>query len=219
MAAASSATAAGAITAQTRISSENRRVSISVSFPTPHATKQRRKLVVVVRNSGEESARATEQEIEIPVVEAPKGPPSLISALNVDKALRGLAITDVDHYGRLGLQSGCSYDQVSIAYNSKIAEVMNKGLDDEEELNKELELLKSILSCVEERRMYDWSLARSRSGKPERFVWPYEVDITQAPIGDPPPQEAEDEGPTKLTGYFFLAWLILSFTLLIAFNR
>ncbi|KAL8501857.1 hypothetical protein ACS0TY_021102 [Phlomoides rotata] len=139
MAAASSATAAGAITAQTRISSENRRVSISVSFPTPHATKQRRKLVVVVRNSGEESARATEQEIEIPVVEAP---PSLISALNVDKALRGLAITDVDHYGRLGLQSGCSYDQVSIAYNSKIAEVMNKGLDDEEELNKELELLK-----------------------------------------------------------------------------
>ncbi|KAL8501859.1 hypothetical protein ACS0TY_021102 [Phlomoides rotata] len=115
-----------------------------------------------------------------------------------------------------------TYIQVSIAYNSKIAEVMNKGLDDEEELNKELELLKesqSILSCVEERRMYDWSLARSRSGKPERFVWPYEVDITQAPIGDPPPQEAEDEGPTKLTGYFFLAWLILSFTLLIAFNR
>jgi len=43
----------------------------------------------------------------------------------------------------------------------------------------------TILSTEEERRLYDWSLARSE--KPDRYVWPFEVDITQAPKGTPPP--------------------------------
>lgn len=44
----------------------------------------------------------------------------------------------------------------------------------------------AILSSEEERRFYDWSLARS--DKPDRYVWPFEVDITQTPTQPPPPQ-------------------------------
>ncbi|KAL7187009.1 hypothetical protein ACSBR1_037139 [Camellia fascicularis] len=51
-------------------------------------------------------------ETETPV-EVPKGPPPLISALNVERALRGIPITDVDHYGRLGIQKSCPFDQVN----------------------------------------------------------------------------------------------------------
>ncbi|PIM98708.1 hypothetical protein CDL12_28807 [Handroanthus impetiginosus] len=222
MAVASSATGASTayyIATQNHVFTRNNRLPTSLSFPTSSfdATKQRLRLPII-KNSSDENATAMEAESEAPV-EVSKGPPSLISALNVEKALRGIAITDADHYGRLGLWSGCSYDQVTIAYKNKVTEVMNKGLA-EEELSKELELLKeshSILSSVEERRLYDWSLARS--GKPDRYMWPFEVDITQTPTGTPPPQEPEDEEPTRLVGYFFLSWLILSFILFIAFNR
>ncbi|XP_020100333.1 NAD(P)H-quinone oxidoreductase subunit U, chloroplastic [Ananas comosus] len=144
---------------------------------------------------------------------------SLISAANVQKALRGLAITDVDHYGRLGISKGTSYDQVNVAFKKKQEELMNKELD-EEEAKKELELLKesyNILSSEEERRLYDWSLARSE--RPERYVWPFEVDITETPTQPPPPKEPEDVEPTRLVGYFFLAWLILSFALSVTLNR
>ncbi|XP_051136881.1 NAD(P)H-quinone oxidoreductase subunit U, chloroplastic [Andrographis paniculata] len=192
-------------------------------YPTRFRTTKQQKLpssLRMIRNcsDGSESAMATEEESEAPM-EVPQGPPSLISALNVEKALRGIAITDVDHYGRLGLRSGCSYEEVDVAYKNKIAEATNKGLS-EEELGKELELLKEshdILSSVEERRMYDWSLARS--GKPEKYMWPFEVDITQTPTAIPPPREPEDEGPTRLVGYFMLSWLLLSFVLYIVFNR
>lgn len=44
----------------------------------------------------------------------------------------------------------------------------------------------SILSSVEDRRLYDWSLARN--GNPDSYVWPFEVDITQTPTESPPPQ-------------------------------
>lgn len=44
----------------------------------------------------------------------------------------------------------------------------------------------AVLSSEEERRLYDWSLARSE--KPDRYVWPFEVDITQTPTEPPPPQ-------------------------------
>ncbi|KAK6119601.1 hypothetical protein DH2020_046664 [Rehmannia glutinosa] len=219
MAAVSTATVASTayyIATQNHVSSKNNRVSISRLYF--DVSKQRRKLLLVTRNSSDENATtATEPE---PPVEVSKGTSSLISSLNVEKALRGLAITDADHYGRLGLPTGCSYEQVNVAYKNKVTELMNKGLG-EEQLSKELELLKeshSILSSVEERRLYDWSLARS--GKPDRYMWPFELDITQTPPdGTPPPQEPEDEGPTRLVGYFILSWLILSFTLFIAFNR
>ncbi|GFP97286.1 hypothetical protein PHJA_001872700 [Phtheirospermum japonicum] len=176
------------IAAKNHVSSKNYPVSASLSFSSyfDAQLKQRRRLIVI-KNSSDESATTTEADSETPV-EVQEGPPSLISALNVDRALRGLAITDTDHYGRLGLQTGCSYDQVTTAYKNKVAEVMNRGLD-EEELRKELELLKeshSILSSVEERRLYDWSLARS--GKAGRYVWPFEVDITQTITGTPPPR-------------------------------
>ncbi|KAL0330650.1 UNVERIFIED_CONTAM: NAD(P)H-quinone oxidoreductase subunit U, chloroplastic [Sesamum angustifolium] len=137
MATASSATGASTayyIATQNRVSSRNHRL------PTYYgAIKQRRRLLVI-RNSSDESATATNAEsAEIPA-ELPKGPPSLISALNVEKSLRGIAITDTDHYERLGLRTGCSYEQES----------------------------HSILSSVEERRLYDWSLARS--GKPDKYI-------------------------------------------------
>ncbi|KAL4384212.1 hypothetical protein GQ457_15G000180 [Hibiscus cannabinus] len=183
------------------------------------SVKQRRRLSI--RSSGDVSSDtpATETESEKSIDETPKGPPSLISALNVERALRGIAITDIDHYGRLGLQRGCSYEQVTVAYRNKVDELLNQGLD-EAELSKKMELLKesySILSSVEERRLYDWSLARSEN--PDRYAWPFEVDITQTPTEDPPPEEPEDVGPTRLVGYFFLAWLILSVVLSIALAR
>ncbi|XVF35275.1 hypothetical protein REPUB_Repub18cG0131600 [Reevesia pubescens] len=189
--------------------------SNSISF----ATKQR---ILSIRSSGDvssETPAATEADSEKSIDEAPKGPPSLISAPNVERALRGIAITDADHYGRLGLQRGCSYEQVTVAYRNKVDELLNQGLD-AEELGKEMDLLKesySILSSVEERRMYDWSLARSE--QPDRYAWPFEVDITQTPTEEPPPQEPEDVGPTRLVGYFILGWLILSFVLSIALAR
>ncbi|KAJ0981178.1 hypothetical protein J5N97_009433 [Dioscorea zingiberensis] len=151
-------------------------------------------------------------------VETSKLPHSLISAANVQKALRGIAITNVDHYGKLGIPRGASYDEVNVAYKKKREEMMSQGLD-EEQISKELELLKEsymILSSEEERRLYDWSLARSE--KPDRYTWPFEADITQAPKGTPPPQEPEDVGPTRLVGYFFLAWLILSVILSVSLN-
>nr|GMC92450.1 NAD(P)H-quinone oxidoreductase subunit U, chloroplastic [Ipomoea batatas] len=143
------------------------------------------KLVAAVRSSGDDTAAATETE-ETPV-ELSDGPPSLISALNAEKAIRGIAITDVDHYGILGLQRGCPYEQVLVAYNKKVEEAKNEGLE-EEELNNKLQLLQEsyrILSTMEERRLYDWSLARSEMG--DTYTWPFEVDITQTPKGGTPP--------------------------------
>ncbi|KAK0572144.1 hypothetical protein LWI29_026828 [Acer saccharum] len=188
--------------------------SNSVSF----ATKPRIKLLV--QNSGDVSAETGSSEVESESsIQAPAGSSSLISSLNVERALRGIAITDADHYGRLGLKRGCSYDQVTIAYKNKIEELKKQQLE-EEELNNKMELLKesySILSSVQDRRLYDWSLARS--GNQDRYVWPFEVDITRPTPNTPPPQEPEDVGPTRLVGYFMLGWLVLSFVLSIALNR
>uniref|UniRef100_A0A0E0BT02 J domain-containing protein n=1 Tax=Oryza glumipatula TaxID=40148 RepID=A0A0E0BT02_9ORYZ len=144
-------------------------------------------------------------------------PYSLISADNVQKAMRGLAITECDHYGRLGITRSASTDEVKAAYEKKCEELNSKGLE-EEEINKEHDLLKesfTILWTEEERRLYDWSLARS--GKPERYVWPFEVDPME--LAPDPPKEPEDEFPTKLVGYFFLAWFILSVALSVTLNR
>ncbi|KAI3965430.1 hypothetical protein MKX01_042911 [Papaver californicum] len=153
-------------------------------------------------------------------VEASKVPYSIISTLNVEKILRGIPITDVDHYGRLGIPRGCPYDQVSIGYKNKYEELMKQELEEEELANK-LDLLKesySILSSQEERRLYDWSLLRT--GTPDRFAWPFESDITQADVmqGTPPPGEPEDFGPTRLVGYFFVGWLVIAIVSSIAFN-
>uniref|UniRef100_A0A0F7H1C4 Chaperone DnaJ-domain superfamily protein n=1 Tax=Habenaria pantlingiana TaxID=1498489 RepID=A0A0F7H1C4_9ASPA len=156
--------------------------------------------------------------VEIPF-ETPKRTSSLISTINVQKAIRGIAITNVDHYGRLGIARGDSYDKVDAAYAKMCEDVVNQGLD-EEESKRRIELLKEsydILSSEEERRLYDWSLARNEM--PDRYVWPFEVDITQTPTQLPPPQEPEDVGPTRLVGYFFLAWFVLSVILSITLNR
>uniref|UniRef100_A0ACD5YCT0 Uncharacterized protein n=1 Tax=Avena sativa TaxID=4498 RepID=A0ACD5YCT0_AVESA len=112
-------------------------------------------------------------------------PYSIISAANVQKAMRGLAITDADHYGRLGITRLASTDEVKAAYEKRCEQLNIQGLE-EEEISKEHDLLKesfTILSTEEERRLYDWSLARN--GQPERYVWPFEVDpLELAP--DPP---------------------------------
>ncbi|XP_076944413.1 NAD(P)H-quinone oxidoreductase subunit U, chloroplastic-like [Bidens hawaiensis] len=100
---------------------------------------------------------------------------------------------------------------------------MKQGLE-QEELTKQLDQLKesySILSSVEERRLYDWSLARNDN--PDRYAWPFEADITQTETANspetPPPQEPENTEPTRLVGYFLLTWIILSLTLSVVFNR
>ncbi|KAF3338093.1 NAD(P)H-quinone oxidoreductase subunit U [Carex littledalei] len=149
------------------------------------------------------------------------GRPSIISTANVQKAIRGLPITDVDHYGNLGVPRTASVDQIQLAYQSKCEELKNKEGLEEDDVKKELDLLKesyTILSTKEERRLYDWSLARS--AQPDRYVWPFEVDDNSAQSPEePPPQEPEDVGPTRLVGYFFLAWIILSFVLSVTLNR
>ncbi|CAK7352812.1 unnamed protein product [Dovyalis caffra] len=185
----------------------------SVSF----ASKQGRFYIRSSNDGAAESTAATEVEDSENYIEVPGGAPSLISALNVERALRGIPITDVDHYGRLGIQRRSSYEEVTAAYRNRVEELLNQGLD-EAEVREKMELLKesyTILSSKDERRMYDWSLVRSE--KPERYMWPYEVDFT--PTAPPPPMEPEDEGPTRLVGYFAMAWLILAVTLSIALNR
>ncbi|KAK4791942.1 hypothetical protein SAY86_022377 [Trapa natans] len=175
---------------------------------------------VVVSSSGD--IPATETSASESSIEAPSSPSSLISALNVERALRGIAITEVDHYGRLGIPRKCPYDQVPMAYQKKVEEVKSQEGVEEDELNKQLQLLQesySILSSVEERRMYDWSLSRTEN--PERYAWPFEADIPQTPTQTqtPPAQEPEDVGPTRAVGYFMLGWLVLSVVLSIALNR
>ncbi|KZV19334.1 hypothetical protein F511_22114 [Dorcoceras hygrometricum] len=132
----------------------------------------------------------------ISTVEVPKGPPSLISTLNVEKALRGIAITDEDHYGRLGVERGCSSDEVVAAYENKVA-----GLTGDDQ--QQLDLLKEsyrILFTNEERRLYDWSLGRKDN--PERYMWPFEVDTTPLLSSEnPPPQQPEDVRPTTFLDY------------------
>lgn len=179
-----------------------------------------RKLQLTKSSSSDVSTGATTSEAPETKdpVEVAKEMPSLLSALNVEKALRGIAITDVDHYGILGLPRGCSYDQVEPAYNNKVEELMNRSLEPEE-LNNNLELLKAsfgILSSPAERRLYDWSLARSE--RPEEYMWPFELDSTPASTEPPPAQDPEDVGPTRLVGYFFLGWLVLSFALSVGLN-
>nr|GEV23651.1 NAD(P)H-quinone oxidoreductase subunit U, chloroplastic [Tanacetum cinerariifolium] len=195
--------------------------SFGRSFSNSYVSFTRKPTVkfVSVRCSGEDVATSTEEtEIEVP-----KGPPSLISALNAERAIRGVPITDIDYYGILGLRKGCAYDQVKVAYDEKLGELMKQGLE-QEELTKKLDILKEsykILSSVEDRRLYDWSLARN--GNPDRYAWPFEVDITQTVTVNspdtPPPQEPEDTEPTRLVGYFLLTWIILSIALSIALNR
>ncbi|OIT24961.1 PREDICTED: NAD(P)H-quinone oxidoreductase subunit U, chloroplastic [Nicotiana attenuata] len=204
----------------TNHSSNNIPVIISIPY-FGNSTKRIRNLLIVQNSDrsdvSTETATATTNEISS--VELPPGPPSIISALNVEKALLGIAITDIDHYDRLGLPRKCSYNEVPVAYKKKVEEVMNEGLE-EVELNKKLERLKesySILSTPEERRLYDWSLVRSEA--PDKYKWPFEVDKTPMSTGTPPPQEPEDVEPTRLVGYFFLGWFVLAAVLSIAFNR
>ncbi|XP_014500168.1 NAD(P)H-quinone oxidoreductase subunit U, chloroplastic isoform X1 [Vigna radiata var. radiata] len=176
--------------------------------------KQRRSLRIR-SSSAETSDTGLDSESSI---ELPKEPYSLISALNVERILRGLPITDADHYGRLGVPRGCPFDMVGVAYKNKIQELKSQNLE-EEELEKKLELLKEsyiILSSEEERRIYDWSLARVNNT--ETFIWPFEVDITQTkiPDEDPPQLDTEDVRPTILVGYFTLGWLVLGAVVSIA---
>ncbi|KAL9230487.1 hypothetical protein vseg_005829 [Gypsophila vaccaria] len=182
------------------------------------------KLRRLIARSSDETGASTTTETwegsESGSVEVAKELPSIISALNVEKAFRGIAITDVDHYAKLGLRSGCTYDSVRVAYEDKVKELSSRGLD-EEELSKELDLLKTsyrILSTEEERRLYDWSLSRAKST--ERYTWPFEVDITQTAVkGTPPAQEPENVGPTIAVGYFFLGWFVLASILSIILNQ
>ncbi|KAF6159721.1 hypothetical protein GIB67_029979, partial [Kingdonia uniflora] len=161
------------------------------------------------------------------------------------------AITDADHYSRLQILRRCPYDQVLIyfsplqhlrdlcylvyqvpvAYKTKSQELLNQELE-EEELNKKFKLLResyTILSSEKERRLYDWSLART--GKADTYLWPFKFDISQASAfhqrlhlrygnfnheyylspssAKVKKPEPKDVGPTALVGYFMLAWLIL----------
>lgn len=96
--------------------------------------------LLCIRSSSDSSAGTTDTEVDSESsIEVPKESPSLISTLNVERALRGIrkfrntllclldlyicvkvmkymvqnaAITDADHYGRLGIPRGCPFDMV-----------------------------------------------------------------------------------------------------------
>ncbi|KAK7311952.1 hypothetical protein RJT34_10447 [Clitoria ternatea] len=174
---------------------------------------------ICIRSSSDFSAETSETEVDPESsIEVPMESPSLISTLNVERALRGLPITDADHYGRLGIPRKCSSDTVTVAYTKRVQELKSQNLE-EEELNKKLELIKesyTILSSPQERRMYDWSLARTE--KTDAYIWPYEVDKTKTSTEDPPQQEPEDVGPTRVIGYLLVGWIMVSIVLSIALN-
>uniref|UniRef100_A0A0F7H097 Chaperone DnaJ-domain superfamily protein n=1 Tax=Geranium maderense TaxID=28964 RepID=A0A0F7H097_9ROSI len=179
--------------------------------------KPSRTFISIARNSGDvpaETATAGESGIEVPEAEQ-----TLISGLNVERAMRGLPITDKDYYGLLGLNMSVrSKEVIAGAYRTKVEDVLSQGLE-EEEVSKKLELLKEayrVISSAQERRLYDWSLKRNEN--PEIYTWPFEVDDTITSQGDPPPQEPEDFGPTRMVGYGFLAWVIFSFIMSIVLN-
>uniref|UniRef100_A0A0F7CZC8 Chaperone DnaJ-domain superfamily protein n=1 Tax=Pelargonium transvaalense TaxID=158603 RepID=A0A0F7CZC8_9ROSI len=189
-------------------------LSTSFSF----ATKPPRRFLSIIRNSSDAAAPSpttTTSDIELP-----EGPPSLISALNVERALRGIPITDINYYGELGIPKSCRSEEViTAAYKSKVDEALKQEGVDGDEVNKKLEILKEsyrVLSSEQERRLYDWSMSRSEN--PETYSWPFEVDDTVTAKGDPPPQEPEDFGPTRFVGYSFLVWLLVSIVLSIALN-
>nr|WQQ40051.1 NAJ9 protein [Cenchrus americanus]WQQ40052.1 NAJ10 protein [Cenchrus americanus] len=196
------------------------------SRPTRFAASSRRVRCAAAADGGAAAFEGTAAVAEDPnagtdvaggAATSTRPPYSLISADNVQKAMRGLAITEADHYGRLGVTRLASTDEVKAAYAKKCEELNSKELE-EEELSKQHDLLKesfTILSTEEERRLYDWSL--SRSGQPERYVWPFQVDPLE--MAPDPPQEPEDEFPTKLVGYFFLAWFLLSIVASVTLNR
>ncbi|KAF2304279.1 hypothetical protein GH714_029289 [Hevea brasiliensis] len=104
-----------------------------------------RRFLIRSSSDGSTEAAATEVEELETSIEAPEGPPSLISALNVERALRGIPITDIDYYGRLGIERGCSFEEVTIAYKSKVEELLNQGLD-EEDVRQKMEHLKVTTS-------------------------------------------------------------------------
>uniref|UniRef100_A0A0F7H1B4 Chaperone DnaJ-domain superfamily protein n=1 Tax=Pelargonium incrassatum TaxID=163034 RepID=A0A0F7H1B4_9ROSI len=189
--------------------------SLSYSAKPPRPSR----FISIIRNTSDAAAPAPTTTTSDSEIEVPEGPPSLISALNVERALRGTPITDIDYYGELGIPMSCRSEEViTAAYKSKVDEILKQGVG-EDEVNKKLEILKEsyrVLSTAEERRLYDWSLSRSQN--PDTYSWPFEVDDTVTAKGDPPPQEPEDFGPTRVVGYSFLAWLLLSIVMSIALN-
>uniref|UniRef100_A0A0F7CZC7 Chaperone DnaJ-domain superfamily protein n=1 Tax=Pelargonium hortorum TaxID=4031 RepID=A0A0F7CZC7_PELHO len=183
------------------------------------STKPPRRYLSIIRNSGDAPSPTTTTS-DSSDIELPEGPPSLISALNVERALRGIPITDINYYGELGIPRSCRSEEViTAAYKSKVDEALKQEGVDGDEVNKKLEILKEsyrVLSSAQERRLYDWSLSRSEN--PETYSWPFEVDDTVTAKGDPPPGEPEDFGPTRLVGYSFLVWLLLSIVVSITLN-
>ncbi|KAM7275760.1 hypothetical protein ACFE04_017626 [Oxalis oulophora] len=193
----------------------------STLFYTKQVTPRRFQLHIIsctsTSSSSADGSAAVEQAESS--IETPKVPRSLISTLNVERALRGIPITDIDYYGVLGLTRRCSPKEVDVAYKSKVEQLLSRGLE-EEELDKEMEVLKesySVLSSDKERRLYDWSLVRSE--EPDRYAWPSEVDRIKLSPEDPPPDEPEDVGPTKLVTYFFFGWFVIAFILSSVLNR
>uniref|UniRef100_A0A0F7H1N0 Chaperone DnaJ-domain superfamily protein n=1 Tax=Geranium incanum TaxID=1158081 RepID=A0A0F7H1N0_9ROSI len=182
------------------------------------STSSRRPISVVRVSSGDESTAPTATTTDAGI-EVPEATPSLINSINVQRAMRGLPITDIDYYGLLGLtMSVRSEEVIAGAYKTKVEDVLSQELNEEEASNK-LEDLKEayrVLSSAQERRLYDWSLKRAVNT--EIYSWPFEVDNTITSQGDPPPQEPEDFGPTRLVGYGFLAWVVLSFASSIFLN-
>lgn len=142
-------------------------------------------------------------------------PTSLISLSNIQRALVGEGLPTADHYAVLGVPRGTTYEEISKAFREKCEDLLQQGLD-EDVIRKRLQTLKGsyeVLSSVEQRRLYDWSLIQSER-RDGTYRWPYEADITQSTCAPGPPRDPEDEEAIRKVGYFFLGWFILSLILM-----
>ncbi|CAK9208418.1 unnamed protein product [Sphagnum troendelagicum] len=145
---------------------------------------------------------------------------SLLSPLNIARALAGEGISLVDHYGRLQVSPEASSGEIFQAYRKRRSEITAQSLE-ESVIQKQLRDLQDsadMLTSEEERRMYDWSLLRLQNPGVE-YIWPFEADITQRLSDSPPNKTVEDDEGNRNVAIFFLGWFILSCVLNIVLPR
>lgn len=130
----------------------------------------------------------------------------------------GELLETVDHYGRLGVAREASAGEIRRTYRKLLVETEGKDIPGEEKdaIVRGLRESYELLTSVEERRLYDWSLDRSVN---DVYVWPHESDVTQRDYAPATyTNEADAEG-NKTHAYFYLGWFALSVILNVFFHN
>ncbi|KAI6679854.1 hypothetical protein NL676_033735 [Syzygium grande] len=132
--------------------------SVSLNTTLAFPTKPRRS-ILIASSSGdtpiETNTATTESDASESSIEAPDLAPSLISALNVERALRGISEDSTSNSQCFGSLQGGGW-----AYKKKVEEVKSEEGLEEDELNQKLEQLK----VSDDDRVYSSRLCK-RMGK------------------------------------------------------